>query len=297
MQVGEENRPRAEAGNPAPPTHGPGAWIMAVFQQLLGVGCNKGENPQVQADTPSGTISEQHMHTASLRVLGGRVKFSSSSSRWFSLQICGSQFAMGIFRGRFNVLSVEFIATSVFQTQGVHPQVKQETVGEFQVTGKSRKVSWVRQNDGATVAERLVGSPPTKMIRVQSPAGLLWIFTCRYRARRCCLSAGFLWDFPFPPPLHSVCYSSFTGVDTGRYRQTSGHASPLILSRQWLGTDRGADPGFSHVGIMPDNAAGHRVFPGISCFLCSQDHNVKSRPNLTSLLLTYHGQNCITKTA
>ncbi|KAJ8876056.1 hypothetical protein PR048_023964 [Dryococelus australis] len=56
---------------------------------------------------------------------------------------------------------------------------------------------------GATVAERLAGSSPTKAIRVQSPAGRLRIIACENSAGRCCWSAGFLGDHPFPPPIHS----------------------------------------------------------------------------------------------
>ncbi|KAJ8893905.1 hypothetical protein PR048_006506 [Dryococelus australis] len=59
------------------------------------------------------------------------------------------------------------------------------------------------QTIGDTVAERLACSPPTKSIRVQSPAGSLRIFACENRAGRCRWSAGFLGDLPFPPPLHS----------------------------------------------------------------------------------------------
>ncbi|KAJ8875968.1 hypothetical protein PR048_023876 [Dryococelus australis] len=47
---------------------------------------------------------------------------------------------------------------------------------------------------GATVAERLVCSPPTKAIRAQSPVG---------SPGRCRWSAGFLGDRPLPPPIHS----------------------------------------------------------------------------------------------
>ncbi|KAJ8879914.1 hypothetical protein PR048_020534 [Dryococelus australis] len=56
---------------------------------------------------------------------------------------------------------------------------------------------------GATVAERLARSPPTKATRVQSPAGSLRIFACGNRAGRYRSSAGILGDLPFPPPLHS----------------------------------------------------------------------------------------------
>ncbi|KAJ8871383.1 hypothetical protein PR048_027700 [Dryococelus australis] len=56
---------------------------------------------------------------------------------------------------------------------------------------------------GATVAERLACSPPTKTIWAQTPAGSLRIFACGNRAGRCSCSAGFLGDLPFPTPLHS----------------------------------------------------------------------------------------------
>ncbi|KAJ8867719.1 hypothetical protein PR048_031522 [Dryococelus australis] len=52
-------------------------------------------------------------------------------------------------------------------------------------------------------AERLACSPPTKAIRVQSPAGSLRIFACGNRAGRCRWSADFLEDLTFPPPFHS----------------------------------------------------------------------------------------------
>ncbi|KAJ8872382.1 hypothetical protein PR048_025986 [Dryococelus australis] len=56
---------------------------------------------------------------------------------------------------------------------------------------------------GATVAERLDCSPPTKANRVQSPAGLLRIFAFGNRAGRCRWLEGFLGNLPFPPPFHS----------------------------------------------------------------------------------------------
>ncbi|KAJ8880816.1 hypothetical protein PR048_017287 [Dryococelus australis] len=52
-------------------------------------------------------------------------------------------------------------------------------------------------------AERLACSPPTKAIRIQSPAGSFRIFACGNNAGRFRWSAGFLGDLPFPPPLHS----------------------------------------------------------------------------------------------
>ncbi|KAJ8875843.1 hypothetical protein PR048_023745 [Dryococelus australis] len=61
----------------------------------------------------------------------------------------------------------------------------------------------IRKHVGATVAEQLACSPPTKTIQVQSPAGSLRIFACGNRAGRCRWSASFLGDLPFPPPFHS----------------------------------------------------------------------------------------------
>ncbi|KAJ8895591.1 hypothetical protein PR048_000927 [Dryococelus australis] len=65
---------------------------------------------------------------------------------------------------------------------------------------------------GATVAERLACSPPTNAIRVQSPAGSLWIFACGNRAERCRLSAGLLGDLPFLPPLSFRRRSILTSI-------------------------------------------------------------------------------------
>ncbi|KAJ8869232.1 hypothetical protein PR048_030804 [Dryococelus australis] len=48
----------------------------------------------------------------------------------------------------------------------------------------------------------LACSPPTKAIRVQSPAGSLHIFACGNRTGRCRWSAGFLGDLLFPLPFH-----------------------------------------------------------------------------------------------
>ncbi|KAJ8895872.1 hypothetical protein PR048_001212 [Dryococelus australis] len=56
---------------------------------------------------------------------------------------------------------------------------------------------------GATVAERLDCSPPTKSNWVQSPASSLRIFASGNRAGSLRRSGGFLGDLPFPPPLHS----------------------------------------------------------------------------------------------
>ncbi|KAJ8871562.1 hypothetical protein PR048_027888 [Dryococelus australis] len=57
-------------------------------------------------------------------------------------------------------------------------------------------------HQGVTVAERLICSPPTKGIRVQSPSGSLSIFACGNRGGRCRWSAGFFFSgisrFPCP---------------------------------------------------------------------------------------------------
>ncbi|KAJ8873372.1 hypothetical protein PR048_027008 [Dryococelus australis] len=56
---------------------------------------------------------------------------------------------------------------------------------------------------GATVAERLVCSPSTKVIRVQSTARSPRIFAFGNRAGRSRWSAAFLGDLPFPLPFLS----------------------------------------------------------------------------------------------
>ncbi|KAJ8878872.1 hypothetical protein PR048_019471 [Dryococelus australis] len=59
------------------------------------------------------------------------------------------------------------------------------------------------QNNNTHVNIRFTYSPPTKVTRVRSSAGSLRIFACENRTVRCCWSAGFLGDLPFPPPFHS----------------------------------------------------------------------------------------------
>ncbi|KAJ8887555.1 hypothetical protein PR048_013771 [Dryococelus australis] len=90
-------------------------------------------------------------------------------------------------------------------------EVEREIAAEGKVSDKTLKLYYmellcVRLNSlymWAVVAERLACSPPTKAIRVQSPAGSLRIFACGYRAGRCRWSAGFLGDLPFPLPFYS----------------------------------------------------------------------------------------------
>ncbi|KAJ8871797.1 hypothetical protein PR048_028137 [Dryococelus australis] len=72
--------------------------------------------------------------------------------------------------------------------------------------------SWFTSR-GATVVERLACSPPTKAIRVQSPAGSLRVYASGNRAGRCRWSAGFLGDLPFPPPFLFRRCSIFTSIN------------------------------------------------------------------------------------
>ncbi|KAJ8867778.1 hypothetical protein PR048_031581 [Dryococelus australis] len=85
----------------------------------------------------------------------------------------------------------------------------------------------------ATVVELLACSPPTKAIRIQSPAGSLRIFACGNRAGRCRRSVGFLGDLPFPPPSLLASHLREPGSIPG-----------------------GVVPGFSHVRIIPDDVSG-----------------------------------------
>ncbi|KAJ8871760.1 hypothetical protein PR048_028097 [Dryococelus australis] len=69
------------------------------------------------------------------------------------------------------------------------------------VASTRKALNWCER--GATVAERLSRSPPTKANRAQSPGG--------NRAGRCRLSAGFLGDLPLPPSS-SQRRSIFTSI-------------------------------------------------------------------------------------
>ncbi|KAJ8877608.1 hypothetical protein PR048_022063 [Dryococelus australis] len=51
-------------------------------------------------------------------------------------------------------------------------------------------------------SRRLAYSPPTKAIRVQSPAGSVRILECGSRAGRCRWSVGFRGELLYPPPFH-----------------------------------------------------------------------------------------------
>ncbi|KAJ8873311.1 hypothetical protein PR048_026945 [Dryococelus australis] len=183
---------------------------------------------------------------------------------------------------------------------------------------------------GTTVAERLAHSPPTKAIWVQSPAGSLRIFACGNRGGPCLWSVGFLGYLPFTSPFHSGAVphplpSPSSALKTSMLRAFTplislgalmgdkdylisnrgrgGLAARLLASphcpqtRQTGFDSRWTAPRFPHLRIASNDAAGGRVFSGISrlprsCIpgllhthlasppIDSQDLDVKSRPNL-----------------
>ncbi|KAJ8870895.1 hypothetical protein PR048_027196 [Dryococelus australis] len=160
-------------------------------------------------------------------------------------------------------------------------------------------------NEGATVAERLACSPPTKAIRVQSPVGSFTWESCRTMP----LVGGSSRGCPVSPALSFRRCSIFTSItligsqdlddhdgSTARLARRSDEAlgvrvsvariapslldqgraaelGPNLLVRQ-LATHQGQPasissgvaPGFSHVGIVLDDAACQRVFTGYSRF-------------------------------
>ncbi|KAJ8868909.1 hypothetical protein PR048_030450 [Dryococelus australis] len=82
---------------------------------------------------------------------------------------------------------------------------------------------------GATVAEQLACSPPTKAIRFQSPAGSLWIFTCWNCARRCRRLVGFFGELPFPPTL-SFQHCSILTLIGSQDLNVKSHPNPFTHS-------------------------------------------------------------------
>ncbi|KAJ8865736.1 hypothetical protein PR048_033257 [Dryococelus australis] len=249
---------------------------------------------------------------------------------------------------------------------------------------------------------RLARSPPTKAIRVQSPAGALRIFACGNPAGRMSLVSGLSWGSPVSPaPLLWRCsiLSSITLIGSqdlnlpwpsGRFdaprvmlretrsvmqnilqinaeiisaegqervsrqrvsfitqnpakiiarlpieqsfmtcvlepycKSSSQQMEEFIAGTEWMTysfpsplasspcrsglNPRPGHSGFSHVGILPDDAVGWRVFSGISRFplalssrrcsiltsvplIDSQDLDVKSHPNLFTHLSSYDGR-------
>ncbi|KAJ8882051.1 hypothetical protein PR048_018539 [Dryococelus australis] len=104
--------------------------------------------------------------------------------------------------------------------------------------------------NGATAAERLACSPPTKAIRVQSPAGSHRIFACGNRAVRCRWSAGFLGDLPFPLPSHSGAFSYSPQSPSSALRTSMLRAaqisSPNLKVFIWYATDVQLSKSWSH---------------------------------------------------
>ncbi|KAJ8871138.1 hypothetical protein PR048_027442 [Dryococelus australis] len=140
------------------------------------------------------------------------------------------------------------------------------------------------------------------------------------RAGRCLWLAGFLRDLPFTPPFHSGAtpYSSrftlivFQHLDVKSHPNIFIRFSTACSSRNSrLGKYRKhhvencSPPGFSQMGIVPDDAAVRRVFSGSPsfprpfipallhpqprfAFIGFQDLDVKGRPNLFTHSLTGH---------
>ncbi|KAJ8875112.1 hypothetical protein PR048_023005 [Dryococelus australis] len=134
---------------------------------------------------------------------------------------------------------------------------------------------------GATVAERLACSPPTKAIRVQAPAGPLWSFASGNRAGRCRWSAGFLGDLLFPRPLipallhihlnnpHRLSRPRYSLYgNTVDFNVVYANIFESIQFVYWLVQRRTgfATPNFRNWESAQDDAVGRRVFSGISRF-------------------------------
>ncbi|KAJ8898118.1 hypothetical protein PR048_003478 [Dryococelus australis] len=92
------------------------------------------------------------------------------------------------------------LQTRTNEKPGIHSRFQQRKSVKTTPLRISRKSFII---SGATVAEVLACSPPTKAIRAQSPAGSLWIFGYGNRAGQCRWSGGFSRGSPFPPPPHS----------------------------------------------------------------------------------------------
>ncbi|KAJ8873519.1 hypothetical protein PR048_024337 [Dryococelus australis] len=140
---------------------------------------------------------------------------------------------------------------------------------------------------GATVADLLSYSPPTRANRVQSPAGSLRIFAHGNRAGRC-WSASMLSDLPFPTPFHSGAapnspHFTFIGsqnldveeVDCeernvpGRHKERQ-HSRVRYSKKHWwedapktagsdadgASSDTGSSVGSSHLAVVPKDVFG-----------------------------------------
>ncbi|KAJ8897310.1 hypothetical protein PR048_002656 [Dryococelus australis] len=139
------------------------------------------------------------------------------------------------------------------------------------------------RREGATVVERLVYSPPTKAIRVQSPAGPLRIFACGIRAGRCRWSAGLLGDLPFPPPQFRSC-SILTSITLISSQDLYFKSRPNLLThsrREDEARDR-------YGGQLQAHVAPHRSYAqGVQCFrrdavLCKTSRECPGQPLRTT---------------
>ncbi|KAJ8891829.1 hypothetical protein PR048_004383 [Dryococelus australis] len=151
---------------------------------------------------------------------------------------------------------------------------------------------------GATVAERLAHSPPTKVNRVQSLAGGNYAGQCRW-------SVGFLGDLPFPPLLH-IHFNVLIGSRDLAVKSRPNLFTPVLpanwvqsLARSpdfhkwescWMmplvgGFSRGSPvspaPSFRH----------HSIFTAIT-LICFEDLNVELPKSLHPLTLKNHCMNC-----
>ncbi|KAJ8897658.1 hypothetical protein PR048_003007, partial [Dryococelus australis] len=98
----------------------------------------------------------------------------------------------------------------------------------------TRKVRLCRARGGRAVAR----SPPTKVNRVQTPAGSLRIFACGNRAGQR-WSAGFLGDISFPPPFYSGAAPSsphFTLIGSQYLVKSSPNGSTLHPTSPFVAT-------------------------------------------------------------
>ncbi|KAJ8871755.1 hypothetical protein PR048_028092 [Dryococelus australis] len=127
---------------------------------------------------------------------------------------------------------------------------------------------------GATVAERLACSSPTKAIRAQSPAGSHWIFACGYRARQCRWSAGFLWDLTFPPPFHSDAVP-YSPLSPSKGLSTEFTSTTPCVTDPPLDAEKSPRPTSRHLRLTSGNegvareelyACSRRACPAISLF-------------------------------
>ncbi|KAJ8869187.1 hypothetical protein PR048_030757 [Dryococelus australis] len=122
------------------------------------------------------------------------------------------------------------------------------------------KPSWLCKSEGATVAERLAHSPPTKTNRDQSPAGATGFYQVGIMPDDARWSAGFLRDLPFPLSLNSGC-SFGEGHGSSELASSVEFRKSLPLCAFQLRARR-VHAGSLEVYILPDKWAGSKLlFP------------------------------------